>query len=164
MLWVTMGMPGAGKTTWARRHATETGATVISSDAIRTDDVNPKQWFMRMHSSVEACLLEGTDVVVDACNTTTDQRRRWLEQGKRHNARCTLVVLATPGKTALERNLQRPSGQQVPHAKMLRYSEQFASATIVARSEAWDDVLVVGSATSDDVVRPVSTVQTSRTW
>lgn len=164
MLYVTMGMPGSGKTTWAMRWSSKSGATVVSSDAIRTDDVNPKQWFMRMHSAVEACLIEGADVVVDACNTTSDQRRRWLEQGKRHDTRCTLVVLATPGLTALERNQARPTDQRVPHDKMLRYSEQFATALIVARSEPWDEVLMVGDAINADVLRPASRVQTSRTW
>jgi len=70
-LLVLVGLPGAGKSTFAAALAFTGSWTVVSSDA---------------HMSTEACVEAASAalraqqcVVIDRCNTTEAQRRVWLE-------------------------------------------------------------------------------------
>lgn len=161
-LFATMGMPGSGKTSWCTDNSADLGAVLLSSDAVRTDGVDPQHWFVRMHRKAGDHLAAGRSVIVDACNVTADQRSRWRRLAHEYGAQATLVVIDTPAALALERNAERPPTERVPHDRMLRYAEQFAWSKIAARGEAWDETIVVQLEQSTTSRRPV--VVTSRAW
>jgi predicted kinase len=158
-LFVAMGVPGSGKSTWCRRNADEVGATLVTSDAVRLERADAKQRFMQMHHEVDELLVDGHDVVVDACNVSASQRRRWLHVGRRHGARCVLVAFDVPLRTAMTRNAGRPDGQRVPEDVMLAYVDRWPSAKVLAAGEPWDRVVLV---TDLELDRPA--VPTSRPW
>lgn len=155
-LFVAMGVPGSGKSTWCRRQADDIGAALVTSDAVRLEGADAKQQFMRMHDEVDGLLVDGTDVVVDACNVSASQRRRWLHVGRRHGARCVLVAFDVPLRTALARNLERPVDQRVPEDVMLGYLDRWPSAKVLASSEPWDRVVLVTDLELDPTAAPAS--------
>lgn len=161
-LYVTMGMPGSGKTSWCADNSVKFNAVLLSSDAVRTDGVDIQHWFVRMHRKAADHLAAGRSVVIDACNVTADQRSRWRRLAHDHGAQATLVVIDTPAALAVERNAARPLAERVPHDRMLRYAEQFAWSKIAARGEAWDETIVVQLEQSTTSRRPA--VVTSRAW
>ena len=80
-LYVTIGLPRSGKTTWART----TGWPIVNPDSIRLalhgqrfyGPAEPMVWAMA-YAMVEALRLAGHDrIVVDATNVSAKRRREW---------------------------------------------------------------------------------------
>lgn len=140
-LFVTFGIPGSGKSTWARTTALAHNAFLASTDPTRTSNVNTVHHLNQLTRDIEQHLSAGQHVVIDACNLQTALRRRWLRLGYQYDATCVLVVIATDHHTAITRNLERPAAQQVPTARMQRYVEQWDKALATARTEPWHDLI-----------------------
>lgn len=117
ILHILIGIPGCGKSTFAKGLAEKTGATIVSSDAIREEltgsenaqNVN-REVFELVRSRVQRNILDG-DVIVDATNT---QPRDWnnyiglCPEGTRHFA----YWFDVPPAIAKER--QKGRERQVP--------------------------------------------------
>jgi predicted kinase len=112
-LYMVMGVPGSGKTTWAKKQ----GLPILSSDAIREeltgsagdqDTVPPKEIFRILDERVGEYLKHGEGVIYDALNIEPDKRRPrlkyWIEQYK---AQIIGVLFTTPIEIAKERNKSR---------------------------------------------------------
>lgn len=158
-LFVAMGVPASGKSTWCKLHADDIGAALVTADAVRLEGADAKQQFMRMHEDVDRLLVDGVHVVVDACNVSTAQRRTWLHVGRRHGARCVLVAFDVEVRTALTLNGERPADQRVPQDVMLDYLSRWPTAKTLAAGEPWDRVVLVS-----DLERTDRAPLTSRPW
>ncbi len=109
-LYVMVGIPGAGKTTWAKSHPE---LDYIGSDELRRE-LYGKEMTMRGYGRVHrimtqqaiSYLLAGRDVVVDSAHITASARRRLLKDIPPH-VRRVAVFLHTPLKQAFHNNRQR---------------------------------------------------------
>lgn len=146
-LTVTMGIPGSGKTTWATRYAQRTGALLLSTDEVRTHQRDVIACLQRIAHDAETALTEGRPVVIDACNTQTQQRRRWLRIATTTDTPAHLVVIAHDPALAHRRNAARPTGQRVPQLRLDAYINDWPRAIRIARREPWDDILTIPVAT-----------------
>lgn len=105
------GLPGAGKTTFARALCERTGAVHIESDAIRrsvasTPSYTPRESatvFAIAGRQVDAALAAGRTAVVDATNLTTRDRRRFVQAAAAARARLVAVRLTAPEAVLRER-------------------------------------------------------------
>ena len=140
-LYVTLGIPGSGKSTWARTCSQQEQAFLATTDPTRTDNVNTVHHLNNLTSRIGQELQAGRHVVVDACNLQTALRRRWLRLGHTHDATCILVVMNTPHHTSITRNLTRPATQQVPAERMQRYIDNWDKALATIRKETWHEVI-----------------------
>lgn len=140
VLWVTMGVPGAGKSTWSRR----SGLPVVSLDWLRRDrelaasDVVP--WAQRR---VAETLAAGESCVVDGCNTLARHRAVWLAMARRTDAEARLVCVPCSPAVAWSRQARRPEGQRVPRQVIARYAQQYAAALPLLAREGWHSIEVV---------------------
>lgn len=112
------GLPGAGKTTFARALAEAAPACAVDaveSDAIRrglakrpayTPDENARV-FTLAEERVRAALHAGHIAVLDATNLHTDDRRRFLRLARTFDIALVAVRLVAPDATIRER-LSRP--------------------------------------------------------
>ena len=155
---VLLGVPGAGKSTWAAAHAAELGARVVSFDALRwagerRQDVGAFR--ERGRRRVERELAAGRSVVVDAPNLERVDRVRWLGMARRHGA-VTRLVVVTPGalSVAVDRQLEREGRDEpaVPAGAMGRYWRLFVRAGGQVRREPWGSVELVRTAHRVDAV------------
>lgn len=142
-LYVTLGIPGSGKSTWAGRHATKEHALLVSADAYRTQRTNIVSHLAGMADEINHALSDGTTVIVDGCNIDTALRRRWLRIGQDHDATCVLVVMATSHHTSIANNRARPAAQQVSPQRMQTYVENYSKALATARNEPWHQLIEV---------------------
>lgn len=133
-LTLTVGPPGAGKTTWAR---TQPGR-LMTTDPIRTQRVNPTAFLDQLADQVTAALRHGDDVIVDACATQSWQRREWLRVARRAGARAVLAVHAVPIDVARRRN--RARSHPVPDRVVRQQHAAMTAALTAIPSEGWDDV------------------------
>ncbi len=108
------GLPGSGKSRFARRLARAWQAVYVSSDAIREELTGDEasqdrnaEVFPLMNARVRDGLRRGYDVVLDATNTEPERVREW--DGLATEVGCELVVLRmdTPLPESLRRNASR---------------------------------------------------------
>ncbi len=100
------GLPASGKSTYAQRLA-RAGAGVLTSDKIRTHNLEAPRVFAAIYGQARRELRAGRDVVIDACSLRPSARRqaRWL--AAETGADIVLVVLCTPPDVCRTRNARR---------------------------------------------------------
>ena len=118
-LYMMVGIPGSGKTTWIPRNL-PTDIRVVHTDSIRRDvygyfpqelkdQLEEKVWDIAIRD-VKWYLSKGTDTVLDSMALNASFRshliHRILDAGK-SNIKIIAVFLDTPIETAIERNNKR---------------------------------------------------------
>ncbi len=109
---VLVGVSGAGKSTFARKHFLPT--EVVSSDFCRglvSDDENDQQAtgdaFEVLHYIAGKRLARGRLTVVDATSVQPEARKRLVQLAREHDCLAVAIVLDVPPKVAGERNESR---------------------------------------------------------
>ena len=145
ILYVMIGIPGSGKTTYAKNIK---DAVVVSSDEIRyeiTGSYSNMNYnsivFNKMEKRIKKLLEEEKDVVYDATNIT-----RWKRQHIVHtlkyssNIRVVFIFMNTRLKICLERNEQK--GERMTPENVL--ADMFLKLEKPSRIyEQCDDLLIV---------------------
>ena len=111
-----MGVSGAGKSTFARRHFAST--EVLSSDFCRglvADDENDQaataDAFDVLYYIAGKRLAAGRLTVVDATNVQAEARKPLVETARAHDVLPVAIVLDLPEKVCAQRNAQRAERQ-----------------------------------------------------
>lgn len=119
MLTITRGLPGSGKTTWAKG----TGVTRVNRDDLRWM-LHGKRTYTReaerqvtaaQRAAVEALLRAGVDVVVDDTNLPARYVREWIELAVRCSATVMVLdrFLVVPVEECVRRDAGRPDTDRV---------------------------------------------------
>ena len=130
-LWLMCGIPGSGKSTWAKHKVEQTGGVWISRDAIRfsiikddedyfshEDEVLAK-FFGDVQEQLNNPLVE--DIVVDASHLSPKARQATLGRLNLTNAtEVNCVMFGVPVAVAIKRNDQREGRAKVPHSVIRR--------------------------------------------
>lgn len=125
------GIPGSGKSTWAKHKVEQTGGVWISRDAIRfsiikddedyfshEDEVLAK-FFGDVQEQLNNPLVE--DIVVDASHLSPKARQATLGRLNLTNAtEVNCVMFDVPVAVAIKRNDQREGRARVPHSVIRR--------------------------------------------
>lgn len=150
-----VGLPGAGKSTYAKTNLIEDGVSYLSSDKIREElygdesvQGDPNKVFRIMHQRVDELLNNGVTVVYDATNVTRKNRKSILQRIKQKHTGATLEahIIWAPVETCIERdsNRGRTVGEQVIHKFLHRwetpyYDEGFDKIVLVTNvAESFD--------------------------
>ena len=127
-----MGVPGSGKSTWAREHMRE-GDVYVSRDAIRFSMLGEEEEYFTHEDAVyskfikeiENGLINGERVIVDATHINWNSRRKLLTNIKNWwKLDIDVYVFMTSLGTCLERNAQRTGRAFVPKSVIRRMDAQ----------------------------------------
>ncbi|HDS74202.1 MAG TPA: ATP-binding protein, partial [Firmicutes bacterium] len=144
---VTVGIPGAGKTTWVERVLGS--VPIVSTDRLRgvllgdaTDQSRNDMIISRSIAAAESIAASGRTVVFDATNTNHRGRERIRRALRRSGARSTMVYFDTSLDEALRRNMIRP--RAVPDEVIRKFYRRLEAPrpdeadTTVIVSNVWD--------------------------
>lgn len=155
-----IGCPGAGKTDVATDLVTRVrpGAVLISLEEIRglvsphadnADQDVTAAAVDRLHREVGAYLRNGRSVVIDAINSTEEQRAHLLAIARQTGALAVAVVVVVPLAVARARNELRspekgPSGWsfRVPDHELVTIAQQVAADIPQLPAQGWDAVVI----------------------
>ena len=112
------GLPGSGKSTFARQVTSHQPFLVLESDRLRKILVARPQYTADEHSRVfRAChrlldefLAQGYPVILDATNLGQRNRRPVLSLARKHNVPLAIVVVTAPPDLVRQRLAQREAG------------------------------------------------------
>ena len=138
VLYVMVGLPGSGKSTYAKT----LGCPIVSSDAVRAElygdesiQGSAHEVFNIVHKRINDYLHAGKSCVYDATNLSIKNRNPWPNIPE---CRKVAVVVDTPYAQCLERNATRK--RKVPENVIARMAKKFQMPTA---EEGFDEVLIV---------------------
>jgi predicted kinase len=122
---VLVGIPGSGKSEWARRNAR--GAVVVSQDDL-IDAITPcgfdfsyRAIYAAAENAVAAAGLEsGLPVIVDRTNRTRELRQRWIEAARAHGCPVVAVAMTSDAELCRARNRARTNHRRVSEIRLER--------------------------------------------
>jgi len=108
---VMTGLPGSGKSHFARLLAEHWPAVILDSDALRKvlfktpahSKREHQRLFPAMHELIDRLLSRGVSVIVDATNLKEEHRGPYYAIAKRHRARPVLIRTWAPKSVVKER-------------------------------------------------------------
>lgn len=128
-LFITVGIPGTGKTTWAKTFFKEPYAVIVSSDTIReeltgdaSDQTRNQEIFDEFHARVRVGLVFGKDVVADSTALDPFARKNLIDIAKGLDAEIHLVVFENVNQGS-DRNQRR--NRVVPEGAMVRLMKKY---------------------------------------
>lgn len=113
-----VGLPGSGKSTFARRLAPAIDAAVLESDALRRllfgqpayGALESRQLFEAIRAAARELLECGRNVIVDATNLIETNRRPFYDLAEELGARLLLLRFSAPEPIIRQRLSQRRAG------------------------------------------------------
>lgn len=111
MLIMVMGLPGSGKTYFAKALAVRIGALHFNSDRIRKElstepGYSPEERILiykTMYSRVCESLSQGKNVIVDATFSKKSYRSPYLNWAKEHELPVSIMILEASEQTTMDR-------------------------------------------------------------
>jgi protein phosphatase len=144
-----VGVSGAGKSTFARRHFAAT--EVLSSDFFRglvaddsSDQSATRDAFDALYYVAGKRLAAGRLTVVDATNVQADARRQLVETAREHDVLPVAIVLDMPEAVCAERNAAR-ADRQFGRGVLRRQHDQLRQSLRSLKREGFRHVWVLSS-------------------
>lgn len=143
--YMTVGLPGSSKSTWAEANKEELNFVIHSSDNVRSElgDVNDQSKnelvFNILHRRIKEDLLSGKNVCYDATSLNRKRRMNFINNELR-DIPCEkiCVLFATPIEICKNNNANRE--RKVPEEVIERMIRSFECPFV---GEGWDDIQIV---------------------
>lgn len=139
-----VGLPGSGKSTYAKELADKISAVVCSSDAIRQELCGDKNLqdknedvFRVLHRRIKEYLRKGTNVIYDATNINSKRRRAFLSELRNISCIKECVIMAVPFNECCEQNNSRD--RVVPYEVISRMYKNWNTPYWF---EGWDKIMI----------------------
>jgi predicted kinase len=122
-LYITVGLPGSGKSTYAKEFIKGKEIEYLSSDSLRavygkdeTDQSVTSIVFGHIKRKVDEFLKDGKNVMVDATSVNRKERSDYINTAKKYGAKVVAIVFKMDRQGLIDRNKKRgeQGGRVVP--------------------------------------------------
>jgi predicted kinase len=122
-LYIMVGLPGSGKSTYAKNFIKDKDIEYLSSDSLRavygkdeTDQSVTSIVFGHIKRKVDESLKDGKNVLVDATSVNRKERSDYINTAKKYGAKVVAIVFKMDRQGLIERNKKRgeQGGRVVP--------------------------------------------------
>ncbi|HEU0072897.1 MAG TPA: ATP-binding protein [Dehalococcoidia bacterium] len=148
VLILTIGLPGSGKSTFARRLAPQLDAVILESDALRRllfdspaySRPETQRLFVALHGAARQLLRARRNVIIDATSITDGDRRPAFHVAEQAGARLLLLNFTAPEDVIKHRLAQRLESADPQEASSagLRVYRRMAARAQAPSSEHWN--------------------------
>lgn len=143
ILFLLVGFPGSGKTTWANNKVKEGGTAMISTDELVKMFKNmPKE--KRRSFEIELAkehLKKGTNVVIDKMLMSSESRKKMIESLKPYASKIVVVLFNVPLLKCMERNGNRPNYSKVSDKSYINHIKRFEYPD--KKNEGFDELVEI---------------------
>lgn len=152
---IMIGMPGSGKTSYAKKHLLTNNSVYLSSDQTRIDmygfedQTHNGEVFERMKQETVLALQNGFDVIYDATNLVRKRREALIKDIKNRvpNIEINAYLCCTPINIILERNITRAE-RQLPWDKLVQMIQSIEPPMYY---EGFDNIYLIDGGMYNDV-------------
>ena len=152
---ITIGMPGSGKTSYAKKHLLTSNSVYLSSDQTRIDmygfedQTHNGEVFERMKQETILALQNGFDVIYDATNLVRKRREALIKDIKNRisNVEINAYLCCTPINIVLERNMTRTE-RHLPWDKLVQMIQSIEPPMYY---EGFDNIYLIDGGMYNDV-------------
>ena len=122
-LYITVGLPGSGKSTYAKEFIKGKDIEYLSSDSLRAvygkseeDQTVTPLVFGHIKRKVDEFLKDGKNVMVDATSVNRKERSDYINAAKKYGAKVVAIVFKMDRQGLIDRNKKRgeQGGRVVP--------------------------------------------------
>ena len=122
-LYIAVGLPGSGKSTYAKNFIKDKDIEYLSSDSLRavygkdeTDQTVTSIVFGHIKRKVDEFLKDGKNVLVDATSVNRKERSDYIKTAKKYGAKVVAIVFKMDRQGLIDRNKKRgeQGGRVVP--------------------------------------------------
>ncbi len=122
-LYITVGLPGSGKSTYAKEFIKGKEIEYLSSDSLRAvfgkseeDQTVTPLVFGHIKRKVDEFLKDGKNVMVDATSVNRKERSDYINTAKKYGAKVVAIVFKMDRQGLIDRNKKRgeQGGRVVP--------------------------------------------------
>jgi predicted kinase len=134
-LYITVGLPGSGKSTYVKNFIKDKDIEYLSSDSLRAvygkseeDQTVTPLVFGHIKRKVDEFLKDGKNVLVDATSVNRKERSDYINTAKKYGAKVVAIVFKMDRQGLIERNKKRgeQGGRVVPDWVIDKMLNKFA--------------------------------------
>ena len=150
---IMIGMPGSGKSNYAKKCLINDNTEYLSSDDIRIelygfeDQTHNDVVFETMKKRTLNALREGKDVIYDATNLSKKRRSGIISEAHKLSAQINAYLCCTPINIILERNITRQE-RQLPWDKLVQMIQSIEPPMYY---EGFDNIYLIDGGMYNDV-------------
>lgn len=150
---IIIGIPGSGKSNYAKRYLLTNNSVYLSSDDIRIelygfeDQTHNDVVFKTMKKRTLNALKEGKDVIYDATNLNKKRRSGIINEAHKLDAKVDAYLCCTPINIILERNITRAE-RQLPWDKLVQMIQSIEPPMYY---EGFDNIYLIDGGMYNDV-------------
>ena len=140
MITVLMGAPGAGKSTWIKKNATD--EYIYNTEGVRINREMDIASYMHIQRLKAIKAVEsGQSLIADGTHTITQHRLVWLNLAKRLELPKRIIVFPVSLQTLL--NVQLTRLHPAPRNVVVDHYTRLKSAQLLIKNEGWDEIIYV---------------------
>lgn len=150
---IMIGIPGSGKSSYAKKYLLTNNSVYLSSDDIRIelygfeDQTHNDVVFETMKKRTLNALKEGKDVIYDATNLNKKRRGSIISEAHKLDAQVNAYLCCTPINIILERNITRAE-RQLPWDKLVQMIQSIEPPMYY---EGFDNIYLIDGGMYNDV-------------
>jgi predicted kinase len=138
MITVLMGAPGAGKSTWIKKNATN--EHIFNTEGVRVNrEIDIGLYMHTQRLRAIKAVESGKSLIADGTHTIVSHRQVWLNLAKRLNLPKRIIVFPVDLQILL--NVQLTREHPAPRNVVVNHYIRLKSAQSVITKEGWDEII-----------------------